>query len=275
MEEGMARSKKGGGVSIQAELQRIASLRDDLYRIRAEKPGSGYALDAFVKYMHEASKAGLSPTRLNTESRDEVERFFANTIPGIDGHVYWDGGKRFTRNNRTSRTPARWWWEHCHGPISTTTLRVEPVCGDPACINPDHARLESFQAQRYTDEQMLGALQVWAMRNGRTPTRLEWETSGGRPMVEIYRKRFGSWAKARAAAGLHRPRIPGNQSTEQELIESLRIARSILGRWPRTEDYRRPELRQQLRDAGQRSSQTPIYRVFGSWGAALKAAQDG
>lgn len=190
--------------SVQEDIAYVRALRDELYRIRAEKPGSMYATDAYIRYMREASARGMNPTQLREHSRDEVERFFAQTVQGPDGHVYWNGGRAFTRNDGADRKPGRWWWEHVHGEIGTTTLRVRPTCGDDKCINPEHAEIKHFVGLRYTHAQMVGSLQVAAMRLGHAPSTKEWDNGKYRPVRDIYIQRFGSWAKALAEAGLRR-----------------------------------------------------------------------
>lgn len=259
----------------QTAVEHVRKLREEMLRIRAEKPGSGYALDAFVRYMHEAAKAGLSPTRLRTESRDEVERFFAYTVPGPDGHVYWTGGKHgFKRNDGKLRTPARWWWEHVHGEIGTTTMRVNPTCGDFACINPEHSECKHFSARRYSDEQIHGMLQVAAMRLGHPPSPRDFDELGFPITSRGVEFLFRGWRKALRSAGLE-TRTGGIPVTARECVAALRMGRDLLGRWPSTSDYRdNAELRGALKAAGLPSSIYPLYHHLGSnWGEIIARAE--
>lgn len=183
----------------------LRALRSELDRVRdVYGPGSSQGAEAYNRLSHEAGRQGQPLDGLRRESRDETERFFAQVVPGPDGHHYWDGGRDFTRNDGKKRTPARWWWEHVHGEIGTTTRRVVPTCGDLTCIDPAHAICEHFNVtRRRTDEQLLGALQVMAMRLGYTPSQTEWELNGGTPTPDIFRSRFGgTWENVCRAAHL-------------------------------------------------------------------------
>lgn len=56
----------------------------------------------------------------------------------------------------------------------------------------------------WTDEQILEALRADAERLGRTPTYGDWlRSSPDHPSAQVVAHRFGSWAKATRAAGVH------------------------------------------------------------------------
>lgn len=184
--------------------EHVKHLRDELHRIRAEKPGSGYALDAYVRYMREASLLGLNPTALPQYSPFEEDRFFARVVDGPDGHRYWINQEmRFDLNDGRTRNPRRWWWEHHHQTALHDYQDVIPTCGERRCINPSHCQTGRSHARRkYTDLQMIGALQVATMRLGRPPTEQEWIDSGHKPSSTTFGLRFGTWNKSLIAAGL-------------------------------------------------------------------------
>ena len=188
----------------QEAHEHVKRLRDELYRVRAENPGSGYELDAFVRYMHESALLGLSPTALPQYSPVESDRFFARVVEGPDRHRYWSNNNLvFPLNNGRSQNPRRWWWQHEHDVELTLYDDVTPTCGDRRCIAPWHCQVGRQAARlRYSDEHMLGGLQVLAMRLGHGPSESEWAASGRKPTASNFGLRFGSWTKAIRAAGL-------------------------------------------------------------------------
>lgn len=250
-------------------------LRAYLHEVRERNPrGSFEGAEAYNRLAKAASRAGTPLDGLRQYARNEAERFFARTVPGPDGHVYWNWGRDiFARNDHKVRPPGRWWWEHVHGPINDGTLWVRPKCGDAKCIAVEHA--ECFRPDRtiYTDEKILGAIQVFALKHGRAPTRREWSQHGMKPSYDILRNRFGSYSGAIRAAGL-RPRLRGGRgTTPDECIASLRRAKEILGRWPTQADYRNDvDLRSRLADEGFPSSRQPMYTHLGKWDEALRKA---
>lgn len=251
----------------------LRALRDELARVReVYGPGSSQGAEAFNRLSREAGRQGRPLDGLRRYSKDEDERFFARIVPGPDGHHYWDGPQDFRRNDGRYRRPARWWWEHVHGPIGTTTMRLRPICGDSSCILPGHAELHHFSEQQHTDESLLARLQVLALRLGHTPSRRDWDGSGNRPFASVFSTRFGSWTKAVRAAGLE-PRDWRPVATPDACRRSLRLARRVLNRWPTSYDYERPEVREALKAAGLPSSPNWIkHRLGRDWETALRSA---
>lgn len=252
----------------------LRELKAELDRVRAVYGrGSSQGAEAYNRLSHEAGKQGHPLDELRRHARDEAERFFAQVVPGPDGHHYWDGPRTFRRNDGHLRAPARWWWAHEHGPITTSTLRVIRTCDDTRCISPGHAKLEHMTAaQRHSDEQLLGALQVVAMRIGHTPNGNEFVRNGGRPTQSIYVSRFGSWENACRAAHLPAPTIRPNYSGPDGCIAALRYLHERLGRWPSTIDL--GEHRRELQDRGLPAGETTFRTHLGLWREAIKAAQD-
>jgi Homing endonuclease associated repeat len=161
------------------------------------------AAAAFERRFREEVAAGRSPDALRRYTEDEVERFWSRTIAGLDGHVYWDGPRDgFICNDGRKRMAARWVWQRRHGGAQLTRdVSVVAVCGERNCIAPGHLALV-VRARRYTDEQAIGAAQVWAMRNGRPPSTRDWDAERLKPCRNTITARFGSWPRFLAAAGL-------------------------------------------------------------------------
>lgn len=160
-----------------------------------------YRVMEFERRFREAAAAGRPPDALRRYVTDEVERFWAHTIPGLDGHVYWDGPRGFVRNDKKRRKPIRWVWERTHGPIPITT-DVWTTCGEPNCICPDHiAAGRTENRLHYPDERIIGAAQVAAMRLGHSPGS-QWWKENRRPLPSVIIRRWGSWEKFLVACGL-------------------------------------------------------------------------
>jgi hypothetical protein len=131
-----------------------------------------------------------------------------------------------------------------------------------AGIDPD--ALASFQAgirKRYTDEQILDELRACAERLKRSPTMREFASDPGttvHPQTVI--EHFGSWNKAKRAAGL----VPRRFATRDELIGVLRDLGEELGRMPTAKD---------LDDRrGSMPSKSLYWHTFGSLSSALREA---
>ncbi len=254
-----------------------AELRDheaELARLRAEDGrGSSRALAAFQALSQAYAHRGRRVDELRTHSPDEAERFFANTAPGPDGHVYWlPRGRRFTRNDGASRAPIRWWWEARFDELEQYDV-IKPACGDLACINPEHAVLEprADLRRRFSDEQIIGALQVAALRLGRAPRQRAWD---GVPSRETIQARFGGWDKALKAAGIERDDWRGaHRASPADCVAALRAAREHLGHWPWLWEFRAGKPREHLKRLGLPSSATTIVaHLGGSWAEALRRA---
>jgi hypothetical protein len=249
-------------------------LRAYLVEVRARIPRNLFeCAEAYNRLAKAVSQAGTPLGGLRRYSKNEVERFFARTINGPDGHVYWNWGRDvFARNDEKVRPPSRWWWEHVHGPISSSTLRVRPTCGDAKCINVAHQECTQFQGRRHTDEQLLGYLQVACSRKGRAVSAREFDREGFAVTSSALKFRFGSWDAARKQAG-----IQGGATqapvTPDSGIASILEAKNYLGRWPTTTDYKKDAaLRRHLRTRGFPTTRNSISRELGSWPEALRKA---
>jgi hypothetical protein len=128
----------------------------------------------------------------------------------------------------------------------------------------DPKALAEFQAgirKRYTDEDILGQLADCARRLGRSPTMREFSDD---PETSIHPQtvieRFGSWNRAKRAAGL----VPRRFATKEELLRCLRELGERLGRTPTAKDL----------DAnrGRVPSKSLYWHTFGSFTNALREA---
>jgi hypothetical protein len=128
----------------------------------------------------------------------------------------------------------------------------------------DPKALAEFQAgirKRYSDEDILGQLKDCAGRLGRSPTMREFsedEATTIHPQTVI--ERFGSWNRAKRAAGL----VPRRFATKEELLRCLRELGERIGRTPTAKDV----------DAhrGLVPSKSLYWHTFGSLTNALREA---
>lgn len=266
-------------------------LRRELKHQRATRGiHSSQAQEAFENLFRTSVRLGRPLDGLTQFSPVEAERFFALILEGSDGHVYWLGAQRFLGNNHRATKPNRWWWAHLNnnGAPLSPYFDVFPECGDAKCIAPDHQATGRDTRRRiYTDEQMIGALQVAAMRNnGRPPRSADWR---GSPSRRIYIQRFGSWIDALVAAGIIKsadeyqrykadnfdPTVVRRPRTYSEARRTLRTAQKFLGHIPTEREFlRNEELRAFLRDHHLITSPTTIKKHLGGWPEAVKAAFD-
>jgi hypothetical protein len=128
----------------------------------------------------------------------------------------------------------------------------------------DPKALAEFQAgirKRYSDEDILRQLKDCAGQLGRSPTMREFsadETTTIHPQTVI--ERFGSWNRAKRAAGL----VPRRFATKEELLQCLRELGERIGRTPTAKDV--DEHR------GLVPSKSLYWHTFGSLTNALREA---
>jgi hypothetical protein len=128
----------------------------------------------------------------------------------------------------------------------------------------DPQALAAFRSgirQRYTDEEILEQLRSCAEALGRSPTMREFERhpdASVHPQTVI--ERFGSWNRAKRAAGL----VPRRFATKEELLQCLRDLGERIGRVPTSKDI----------DAhrGLVPSKSLYWHTFGSLTDALREA---
>jgi hypothetical protein len=128
----------------------------------------------------------------------------------------------------------------------------------------DPKALAEFQAgirKRYSDEEILRQLKECAGRLERSPTMREFsedEATTVHPQTVI--ERFGSWNRAKRAAGL----VPRRFATKEELLQCLRELGERIGRTPTAKDV--DEHR------GLVPSKSLYWHTFGSLTNALREA---
>src|SRR5947207_6685821 len=128
----------------------------------------------------------------------------------------------------------------------------------------DPKALAEFQAgirKRYSDAEILRQLKSCAERLGRSPTMREFSEDAEttiHPQTVI--ERFGSWNRAKRAAGL----VPRRFATKEELLRCLRELGEKIGRTPTAKDV----------DAnrGLVPSKSLYWHTFGSLTNALREA---
>ena len=128
----------------------------------------------------------------------------------------------------------------------------------------DRERLAEFQSgirRRYSDEQIIEQLAGCAKRLGRSPTMREFESD---PKTTVHPQtviqHFGSWNKAKRAAGL----LPRRFATRDDLVRLLRELGEQLGRTPTARDL--DEHRASM------PSKSLYWHTFGSLTGALREA---
>jgi hypothetical protein len=252
----------------------LRELRDELTRVREEHGRrSAEAAEAFEELVRASAAQGKPVDALRRYTANEVERFFSSTIPGPDGHVYWDGPKSgFTRNDGKNRVARRWWWGHRAGVEPGPYEDVVATCGDLNCINPEHCQAgRDLRRRRFSDEQMLGSVKVAALRLGRPPRMKEWGRLGLEPSANIFRLRFGGWSNVIRQAGLTYVPQQGVKASPEECVAAIRRFHALTGNWPTTKTLRTQAAA--LHAAGLPSGASTIARHHGSWDAALRKAK--
>ncbi len=228
---------------------------------------------AYERYWRQACAEGRPPDSLVKISGPEKERFFDAIIPGIDGHNYWGGGYRFRLDTGGQREPRYWWYEHLHGKLPRGSLK--PTCGELHCITPTHQQFVSWAEikQRFTDQQLIGALQVVVMRLGHSPTVLEYNMERGRgPTGTIIAQRFGGWSKALQAAGYEPSQKTVHGWTREQCIAGIEFVAGLIGHAPGDREYRAHAA--QLKEQGLPVGTASVRKYVGAatWAVALKKA---
>lgn len=238
---------------------------DLLFRQKHGEPWlKARALTAYNRWFRQACVENRHPDNLDQWIDDEYERFLSRTVPGVDGHIYWYIDNRdFTRNDGRVRKPARWWWEHVHGPISVRDL-VKPTCGDTSCIAIDHVELLTLSSRTmyWTHERIAAVLQVAQMKLGRVPTMRDFESLDIDPSTATIRARFGSWGNALEAAGMEFIKNDTITLKKEDCLEGIRLVASIIHGPPSKADIARH--REALVEAGLPRNKRTYMRLCGS-----------
>jgi hypothetical protein len=251
----------------------VKTLRADLEALRVGGAPRWKRREAFERLLRASVQEGHPLDALRRHVADEQERFFACTIPGLDGHVYWDGPKGFIRNDGKVRVPRRWWWAHVNGRELDPYEDCFATCGEQGCINPEHCEIgRGLRRRWYSDEQMLNAIRVAVLRLGRSPSGKEWDRMGGRPSRKVFDVHFGNWTAALRKAGFEAYVRPGSHVDAVDCVRALSFVHERIGAWPSGKEFIRH--RSALRTAGHVTSLTTIRRHLGpGWQEALRKAQ--
>lgn len=264
-------------MSTAAALQLLRDELQDARQLHGRR--SGKAAAAFNRLFRYAASIDHPLDGLRRYSENETERFFSRTIQGPDGHVYWDGGQVFRRNDGSTVKPRRWWWQHLHGPIARC-LDVNVICGERNCINPEHCSSGRIRERWYSDRAAIGSLQVVAMRLGHSPTMRQWDAGKYTPSTTTLKRRFGAWPQVLAAAGLPSPPPPENpgqfpKGNREDCLRALLLCRDLFGHFAHQGEFRSERAQAALREAGLPTAVQTIKRHLGdgSWKVAVHRAQ--
>ena len=160
------------------------------------------------------------------------------------------------------------------------TAQPRPEPNEGACSSPVEVRLDRrtwLRASRnsgrtprrqaaWSNQEILAALQDWALQHGRPPSSCEWIAgSPDRPGSLCVRRRFGSWERALRRAGLKpNMRRQGRYWSDTEMLDALKSWTKRHGRAPAARDWTRAQINHPCaRSVAQR---------YGSFKAALDAA---
>lgn len=256
------------GEPVSAGLQRAYRTARDLGR-RSD------GCELWDMWFAQCCAEGRPPDRLRRDSADPVERFWASTVEGSDGHLFWDGptrnGRPVTRpmSGRTFKPQSaqRFRWILEHGQISARE-DVWSTCAETNCLSIEHlaAGWQARGMRMFSDESAIGAVQTCAMQLGRSPLTSEYEKwrAQRRGIISeaALRLRFGSWDKIISTAGLPSPPVVSRVDPIEPVLELVRALAVDLGRNPQRFEWKgSPNARNLIRRVGE-----------GGWDAVLKAA---
>lgn len=254
----------------------LQELRAELERVRDVYGHGSECAEAFSRLLRASCKQGRPIDSLDQRNPNEVERFFENVLNGVDGHAYWGPvGRDFIRNDGKGRSPRRWWWVYLNGDISQYDDLV-PSCGEKNCIAPAHQmKGRGIVRMRYTPEQVIGTIQVAAMRLGRAPLASEWDAMRLRPgsAIVVYRLNAKSWAEAMRRAGIEPTNIAGARGLNAETARRAVIAASdLVGHPVGADEFRSPEVNAHLKKLNLPVTPNSIKKYMGpTWADALRA----
>lgn len=231
-------------------------------------------MDAFQALSQAYTKCGQRIDSLRMYIPDEWLRFESLLLPGLDGHVFWQyKSNEFSVNvnkngKRSKMQPLYYWWRRIYGNGEDLQLRLR-ACDTQGCISPYHARKEDTRKNRerlYSDQAIIGALQVWGMRTGQAPTKHEWDRHKQVPSSTTVMKRFNGFENALLAAGLQPRRDVSKTMNPEEVLDGVRRAAEEVGEWPSFNRYRKISV-------GKYPSPQTVIKYFGSWNAAITEAR--
>lgn len=225
--------------------------------------------------------AGRPPDALRRDAGTPEERFWARTVPGPDGHVFWDdrrdwqGRPVFVSGRIRSVLAQRFLWKLKRGYL-TRREDVWTTCGEKHCLALDHLAA-GWRARgalaNVADSTLLEYLARCGKHLGHAPTIWEYDQWRSKAMHSAagIRLRFGTWRGALKRAGFdvtiivhadHATRFEERHAAETLLVSLAELARE-LGHPPSSIDWEK---------SGRKPAYSTIIRRFGSWQAARRAA---
>lgn len=246
--------------------------REVLYALREQGARVSWRADAENYHAEAAWREGRPLCALDVDL-SPIERFRAYVAVGAD-HDYWTGRTNdrgfatFYPEGRSGSAVVvtRFVWTEILGHPAPDRYReiVRPTCGEKACVRPSHLTLIRRDKRRYSDEAILGAAQVLAMRLGRTPRQKDWLDARTKPVADMVLARFGSWERFVERAGLPPvERAVSDKFSDEAILDAIRADAAERGRPSYAHEW----------SAERRSpSEITIRRRFGSFAEALRAA---
>jgi hypothetical protein len=152
---------------------------------------------------------------------------------------------------------------HSAEPPATVALKIDRVAWSR--LAPDGHR-QLARRNSWAEAEMIGALQAWADRHGRSPVQHEWKlASPSHPSSLTVCRHFRGWNRALGKAGLEiAPSTRPYSWTEPQIVQALRRWRRRTGRTPRSMEWAKAP-------AGYPSAGT-VRAHFGHFSDALAAA---
>jgi DNA invertase Pin-like site-specific DNA recombinase len=251
--------------------------------LEAVSLGDDDLIDDALEHLAARMRAGggVSQTRVGsspqTRRLDAVKRIQAWAETGIS-----DRTQEWRARTAEMRKLLRGWF--CDVTIAmdgrgiTVAAHHHPIPGERAVINEVRFSRREWRrfsplAQRtkrtyvsWPESEILGALQRWADSHGYAPRSSDW-TNGTfeHPSSLTVRKHLTSWARALRLAGLT-PRNPRAVRiwTDDEILQAIQMWTIRHGRAPHRDEW--------MRGTPRRPCRTTVCNHFGTWPAALAAA---
>ena len=221
----------------------VSPMRSDWGR-RALSPSSGTIEHRFGSWNLALAAAGLPARRVRRDWSDQE---------------LLDGLRRFAADHgRPLRGSDRVGWLSVYPSPALVVSRFGSLSAGVRA-----AGLEPGNPPPVTERDIVRALRRFGREHGRSPTSSEWRRARRRPAADTIIRHCGSWAQALALAQMTpTERVPRGPDAE-EIIARLRDYEREHGGPPSLTEWQRRRLE---------PSVNTIYRRFGSWPAALAAA---
>ena len=164
----------------------------------------------------------------------------------------------------------------CEATVEITATRLHASQPPSTAVTIDRAAWSRFAppghrqlapANAWSAAEMIGALKAWADQHACSPRRIQWKAaSPAHPSSLTVCSHFGDWNRALRKAGLPPvARSPRQPWSDKEIIGALRAWAKQHGRVPAYLDW--------ARGAREHACAQTVWLRFGSWTAALRAAE--